>query len=70
MALWKVEIYDNREDAEPSRWGVMVAESEGEAQDTIIRNMGVEERVDAKTVKVSEITSLPAGTFFWSADNA
>lgn len=70
MALWKVELYEKATDSTPIRWGVMVAASEDQARDTMIANMGSEDRADAKTVRVSEITSLPEGTFFWKAGDA
>lgn len=70
MTLWKVEFYDNIEDTTPSRWGVMVAATEEDVQKTIIANMGDKIRANAATMKVSELPSLPNGTFFWKADNA
>ena len=68
MKLWKVEVYDNVADTNPSRCGVMAAKSEDQAREIIMAQMGIANRVDATTVGISEIHSLPEGQFYWKAD--
>ena len=68
MALWKVEIYENDTDSTRSRWGVMVAATELEAQQIIQQNSGDAGLVETYTIRIAEIPSLPAGTFFWKAN--
>lgn len=65
MTLWKVELYYKNEDKRPARWGVLTAESEQDAERIVQENMGDAWRADFGRVLISEITSLPEGTFFW-----
>lgn len=67
MELWKFEVYQNKDDPTPNRWGVMIANTEEEVAEKVIENMGGAERTDMYTVAISRIPSLPEGTFFWSS---
>jgi hypothetical protein len=53
MPPWKIEVYDNRDDTEPSRTGYVDAKTEAEAADYAKHAMGSSPRADATPIKIS-----------------
>ena len=62
MAVWHIEVYDNKTDQQPSRTGFVEAATEQEATQAVISGMGAAHRAD---MKVTAKSGLPAGRIFW-----
>jgi hypothetical protein len=63
MTLWKIEIFDNKEDSEPSRTGYVDAPSEAEATALATEAMGSANRVDMTPAAV--VSQIPPGSIVW-----
>ncbi|MFZ1728036.1 MAG: hypothetical protein WBO29_16140 [Albidovulum sp.] len=69
MSLWKVELFENGEDAVPAKVGYLNADSEKSAVDVVVQTMGEANRADFKVVaKIA--STLPPRQVLWVPDNA
>lgn len=63
--LWKIEVYESAEDAEPVRTGFANADSEEMAIKIGVREMGEAIRADFGVVRAKSVACLPDGVVFW-----
>lgn len=68
MLLWRITLYQTRDDEQPERWGLMVAASK-DAANVVVGKMGKYEKAVIEPINLSEIQSIPEGTFFWRASD-
>jgi hypothetical protein len=66
MTLWKIEIYDNKTDTDPSKVGYVEAAAEEDAVEITVSAMGDTLRAEVSCVKVKKI---PGGSIIWVPDN-
>lgn len=64
MTVWRVEVYDNRDDSAPSRRGFVEADSEHDAVEAARKAMGEAARA-ALDVRVEKCAGLPRGCIVW-----
>jgi hypothetical protein len=64
MSLWKISIFEQIGDVEPTKTGYLNASSEAEAASIATDAMGASNRADLQ-VKAQIISSLPTGTVLW-----
>ena len=65
MGTWLVDLYDNKDDAQPSRRGLVEAETEDEATQVIGNNMGDSQRAVVQRVILKNVEPLKAGVVNW-----
>jgi hypothetical protein len=64
MAVWQVEIYDNRDDPTSTKRGFVEAPSETEAIDLVTNAMGGALRADMSPV-AKKLPTIPNGVVLW-----
>jgi hypothetical protein len=69
MALWRIELFDNRGDAHPSRIGYMEAATEEAAVTATVEAMGSAMLAEAKVV-AHAAPALPELQVLWAQPNA
>jgi hypothetical protein len=62
MALWKIEIYDNKTDTDPSKVGYVEAATEDDAVKIAVSAMGDSPRAEVWRVEVKKIKN---GSIIW-----
>ena len=62
MTLWKIEIYDNKTDTDPSRVGYVDAATEDDAVKIAVSAMGNTLRAEISCVKAKKIKN---GSIIW-----
>ena len=67
MLLWKISIFEESQDNEPTKTGYVNVSSEEEATSIAKEEMGDAKRADLKPggLEVNEVSSLPTGKVFW-----
>ena len=61
MGIWRVEVYENKDDVDPSSRGIVKANSEEEAVEIVTGKMGTAIRADITRTIVPDETLIPGG---------
>lgn len=63
MAVWKIEIFDNKTDPQPSKTGYVEADTNIDAAEAAANFMGLAQRADV--VPAPRVTEVPRGQIIW-----
>ena len=67
MSIWRIDVYDKKNDETPSKTGYVEAASEENAVGAAASAMGDAERADLEPIrKATKVTSLPEDKVIWT----